>query len=99
MPQLRGIHTWHTRPYTLEPNGKIERFWRTLDKGGGGSCAPAKIAMIIHLDNCTWKYRSLHMTPQAARQSQVHWMAVQTELDLNRRRTWNGSQKGITRKS
>jgi putative transposase len=40
-----GVTTWRTTPYTPQQNGKMERFWRTLDNAGNGSCSENTIIL------------------------------------------------------
>jgi transposase InsO family protein len=71
-----NVKFWHTAPRTPEQNGKIERFWRTLDKSRNGSVDPRKIARIIDLYNHRWRHRALKMTPAQSREVSTHWAAV-----------------------
>ncbi|KAH0787715.1 IS3 family transposase [Histomonas meleagridis] len=59
--QLYGIEDYRTHPYTPEENGKIERFWLTIERAKGPNVAWSipKINSIIHEYNYFWTHRSL----------------------------------------
>lgn len=59
----RGIEDYRTHPYTPEENGKIERFWLTIERAKGPNVpwSIQKINEIIHEYNFFWSHRSLRM--------------------------------------
>ena len=77
--QEKGIECHRTHPRTPEENGKIERFWKTLEMGRASGLVldNAYITEIISEYNNVWKHNSLRkqlgksMTPLQA------WMTLQ----------------------
>ena len=59
--QLCGIEEYRTHPYTPEQNGKIERFWLTIERAKGKEVpwSVQKIKEIINEYNNFWSHRSL----------------------------------------
>jgi transposase InsO family protein len=67
------IEPWHTKPYTPQQNGKMERFWRNIQDGRHGRCDQGQIQRIIDEYNNHWKHRALGCTPAEARQRLLYW--------------------------
>jgi transposase InsO family protein len=78
-----SVTPWRTTPYTPQPNGKMERFWRTLDNARNGSCFEGTIAYIISQYNHTWEDKELDMTPEAARRVGASWRAPGAIIDAS----------------
>lgn len=59
--QSNGIEDWRTHPYTPEQNGKVERFWRTLESARNKErpLDEEYIRSIIHQYNNVWEHSSL----------------------------------------
>jgi transposase InsO family protein len=74
-----GVTTWRTTPYPPQQNGKMERFWRTLDNPRNGSCPEDTITHIIS-----------NMTPEAARRVGVNWRTADAMIDESISRNWTG---------
>lgn len=71
-----NIHWTHTLPYTPQQNGKIERWWKTLETSGAD---PSTLAAVIHEYNNYWEHSALRtrfgkdMTPAEAYQILDNW--------------------------
>lgn len=68
-----GVKTWYGDPYTPQHNGKIERFWQTLDRTTKHSHDTDVIASFIHWYNHSFVHSSLEMTPMAACERIPRW--------------------------
>jgi transposase InsO family protein len=69
-PTLLNQHAvihWRPTPHTPEQNGKMERFWRTLDNARHHQCNKELIDRIILHYNEIWHHRGVQVTPEAAR--------------------------------
>jgi hypothetical protein len=89
--QYFKIRFCHTAPRTPQQNGKIERFWRSLDKARGGSIDQKKIERIVWLYNHRWRHGSTGLTPEKRRQTLLHWSHVPADAldpDIMKNLTW-----------
>jgi transposase InsO family protein len=76
-----GVFHWRTQPHTPEQNGKMERFWRTLENAREGRFSEQLIADIVHEYNNKWIHRSLRRTPAAARHFGINWRDPNAVID------------------
>jgi transposase InsO family protein len=70
-----GATAWRTAPSMPQQNGKMERFWQTLDKARDGFCSEDTMAYIISQYNHIWEHKAVDMTLEAARRVGVNWRA------------------------
>ena len=74
-----GIKCFKTHPYTPEQNGKIERFWETLEKSAKHELSGKYLEQIVSEYNSVWPHNSLHkltgkaMTPLEAWNTMEKW--------------------------
>lgn len=55
-----GIECHHTHPYTPQENGKMERWWQTLEKSKTKPLREPYLTNLIKKYNEEWPHRSLH---------------------------------------
>jgi hypothetical protein len=77
------IKPWYGQPYTPQQNGKIERFWGTLESSIDGSRDPMIIANFISMYNNHWIHRSLGFRAIEARFSIPHYLEQIIEISEN----------------
>lgn len=74
-----NIEEFRTRPYTPQQNGKIERFWSTIEKCATQELFGSYLQEIIEQYNLIWPHHSLQkltgnkMTPYQAWLCMEHW--------------------------
>jgi transposase InsO family protein len=81
-----GVSNWRTRPYTPQQNGKMERYWGTIEKA---ISTYAYLHQTIGDYNCNWSHNALRRispsekktTPWEAWHDWKHWEG-HTDLDL-----------------
>jgi transposase InsO family protein len=76
-----GVFYWWTQPHTPEQNGKMERFWRTLQNARNGQISEQLIGDIVRECNNWWIHRSLRRTPTAARYFGINWRDPNAVID------------------
>jgi putative transposase len=74
-----GIRAWYTDPYTPQQNGKIERFWGTMESTLQGNHHPDQIASFISYYNEQFVHQSLGMTLAMARDKGQHYTQMSPE--------------------
>lgn len=76
--QVCGIEDYRTHPYTPEENGKIERFWLTIERAKGPQTpwSVQKIKDIINEYNNFWSHRSLKMLTLKATTPYEAWTTM-----------------------
>jgi transposase InsO family protein len=62
-----GIRAWYGEPYTPQQNGKMERFWGTLERSVTDSRNPTAVTNFLTEYNLHWKHSGIGMTPAEAR--------------------------------
>ena len=80
--QHYGIGQWRTRPYTPQQNGKIERYWQTLESSRKKEKSLIlQLPALINEYNTIWHHSSLSklygqpLTPLEAWSKYPHWEA------------------------
>jgi transposase InsO family protein len=72
-----GIRDWRTEPYTPQQNGKIERWWKTLEQG---IVKRTEVERFIVEYNNIWSHRGLEKqtgrkwTPRAFWDAETKWV-------------------------
>jgi transposase InsO family protein len=74
------ISRWNTKPHTPQQNGKMERFWTTIEKCRNNECRETLIAEIISEYNQKWIHRILQMTPERARHVKINSQSPLAEI-------------------
>lgn len=82
-----GINQWRTQPYTPEQNGKIERWWKTLDDS---IVDHQKLQELVNEYNNFWPHKALKellgksITPQEAYDEMEKWLpGLPDEIEYN----------------
>jgi transposase InsO family protein len=76
-----GVTPWRTKPYTPEQNGKMERFWRSLEHARAGKSTAPKIARIMQFYKYNYDHCALRMTPSAAEAAGINWRSPNAVID------------------
>jgi transposase InsO family protein len=74
-----GIATWYTRPYTLQQNGKIERFWQTMENTTEDTSNPEHVRSFIQFYHGSY-HDGIGMTPEQARVTIPAWTDVPDQI-------------------
>jgi transposase InsO family protein len=82
------IVAWHTKPHTPQQNGKMERFWGTIETCRKGECNATQIERIIYEYNKHWIHSALQCTPAEARDHLEYWGDVDADPDINKNLLW-----------
>jgi transposase InsO family protein len=77
--EQRGIRPWYTEPYTPQQNGKIERFWQTMEDSTEDTSNPQHVANFIQLYHDS-PHAGLDMTPEEAREFNPSWTTIPSDL-------------------
>jgi transposase InsO family protein len=94
-----GIRQWRTRPYTPEQNGKVERWWGTLENG---IVDRERIDEFVREYNEIWSHNGIHaqtgqkMSPMQFWQSEPKWTEVPEEdlgLEYYEPYSWRQARK------
>jgi transposase InsO family protein len=70
-----GIATWYTRPCTPQQNGKIERFWQTMEHTTKDTSDPNQISDFIQWYH-RWPHGGTGIAPNYARSTILSWAQV-----------------------
>jgi transposase InsO family protein len=89
--QQRGIIPWYTRPYTPQQNGKIERFWQTMEESTEDTSNPEHVRNFIQFYHTAPHAGLGDMTPEQMRAILPAWTAVPSDRispDIFRNLNW-----------
>jgi transposase InsO family protein len=86
----RCIRQWRTKPYTPQQNGKMERFWGTIEGCPAGKCDEDLIRRIVRHYNTKWVHKTIRMTPERAREVGTNWQSLLAEIfpEIERKLRW-----------
>jgi transposase InsO family protein len=65
--KAKNVKHWKTDPHTPQQNGKMERWWKTLEGARGSDYSLSSVWKIVDLYNNVWVHKALKMTPAQAR--------------------------------
>jgi putative transposase len=78
--QQRGIIPWYTTPYTPQQNGKIERFWQTMEESTEDTSNREHVGSFIQFYHTMPHAGLAQMTPEQARATFPAWTDVPDQI-------------------